>query len=409
MPVFEYAGIDRNGKKLKGTVDADNPRAARQKLRSQSIFASDLKEAQVIQKSSQKDVSQYFRREAFSQKELSITTRQMATLFSAGLPLVSVLTAAADQTEAPVIRRILVAVREDVEQGASLSTAMQKHPRAFPKLYVSMIAAGEASGTLDSVLLNLADHLEAQVELMGKVRAALMYPVFMLIVCFAVIMGLFIFVVPKIVEIFVKQKVALPLPTQITMAISNFLVGYWWLVIMMIIGSVILVKWYHATDDGRKQFDKILMKLPIFSPIYVKIYTARVAQTLGTLLNSGVQLLTAMEICQRIVDNVHVVKAISDAREGVREGRSLADEMKKSRLFPSMLTHMIAVGEKSGELESMLMRAGKAYKTEVDTTLSGLTRVLELLLIVVVGCIVLWVVMSVMMPMIDMIDLVQKK
>lgn len=237
----------------------------------------------------------------------------------------------------------------------------------------------------------------------------MMYPVAMLVICFLVIMGLFMFLVPKIVVIFTKQGATLPLPTKITMAISNFLVAYWWLVIFVIIGSFFGIVWYYKTEKGKQVIDRLFLKLPIYGPIYKKIYTARVAQTLGTLLNSGVQLLTAMDICQRVVNNVYVIKALSNAREGVREGKSLAQELKKSRMFPSMLVQMMAVGEKSGELESMLQKAGLAYKTEVNTTLSGLTRVLELLMIIVVGMIVLWVVLSVLLPMVDLIDLVQKK
>ena len=408
MPIFEYLAIDSKGKKVKGTVDADSIRQAKNRLKTNKIYPTEINEISSAPTFNKGDVLKYFQTNKISQKDLSVTTRQLATLVGAGLPLVSALSACADQTENETIKRIIVDVREDVQEGLSLSASLEKFPKAFPKLYISMVASGEASGTLDTVLLNLADHLEEQVELMGKVKSALMYPVAMLIICFLVIMGLFIFVVPKIVDIFLKQGAVLPLPTKITLAISNFLIAYWWFVIILIFGSIFLTTWYYRTKDGKALIDKIILKLPIYGPIYQKIYTARVSQTLSSLLNSGVQLLTAMEICKKIVSNIYVIEALEDAKEKVREGSNLADELKKSKLFPSLLTHMIAVGEKSGELESMLMKAGKAYKAEVDATLSALTSILELLMIVVVGCIVLWVVMSVMLPMVDMINLVQK-
>lgn len=407
MPIFEYSALDRSGKKLKGTIDADSLRQARSKLRNQNIFPTDLSESGRSVAFNPSDVTKYFQRNSISQKELAITTRQLATLVNAGLPLVMALSSTAEQIESESIRRIMVAVREEVERGNSLSNAMENFPKAFPRLYVSMIASGEASGTLDTVLLNLADHLESQVELMGRVKAALMYPLAMLVICFLVIMGLFVFLVPKITDIFIKQGARLPLTTQITLFISNFLVAYWWLVIIAMISAFILVGWYYRQETGRQIIDRLLLKIPIFSPIYQKIYTARVAQTLSSLLNSGVQLLTAMEICQKIVANVHIVKALETAREGVREGKSLAAELKKTGFFPTMLVQMMAVGEKSGELESMLKKAGTAYQNEANATLGGLTRVLELLMIIIVGVIVLWVVLSVLMPMVDLIDLVQ--
>ncbi len=407
MPIFEYSALDRGGKKLKGSIDADSIRQARSKLRSQNIFPTDLVESGKAVAFNPSDVTKYFQRNSISQKELALTTRQLATLVNAGLPLVMALSSTAEQIESESIRRIMVTVREEVERGNSLSNAMENFPKAFPRLYVSMIASGEASGTLDTVLLNLADHLEAQVELMGRVKAALMYPMAMLVICFLVIMGLFVFLVPKITDIFIKQGARLPITTQITLFISDFLVLYWWLVIIFFIAVFILIGWYYRQESGRQILDRLMLKIPIFSPIYQKIYTARVAQTLSSLLNSGVQLLTAMEICQKIVANVHIVKALETAREGVREGKSLAAELKKTGFFPTMLVQMMAVGEKSGELESMLKKAGTAYQNEANATLGGLTRVLELLMIIIVGVIVLWVVLSVLMPMVDLIDLVQ--
>jgi type II secretory pathway component PulF len=326
----------------------------------------------------------------------------------AGLPLVGALAALSEQTENVALKRIVVEVREDVEQGSSFATSLGKFPKAFPRLYVNMVAAGEASGTLDTVLSNLADYLESQLSLRRQINSALMYPALMLFICSAVIIGMFVFVIPRIVEIFQKQGAVLPLPTQAMIAISHFMIGYWWLILALVTGAIIGVKTHYADPKGRDRIDRILLKLPLYGSIYTKIATARVARTLSTLLSSGVNLLIGLDITRNIVNNVHITKAIEDARDGVREGRSLAKELSKSGIFPSMLGQMIAVGERSGELETMLGKASVAYENEVDATLSGLTSLLEPLLMIVVGGIVLVIVISVLLPMVDLISVVQQ-
>lgn len=407
MPIFDYQAVDVKGKKVRGSIDADSEKSARTKLKDKKIYPTAISISGKQQKFNPNDVLKWLQAKgSLSSKDLTLLTRQLATLVNAGLPLVDSLASTAEQLDKESLRRVLVNIREQVEQGTSLSDALLQYPKAFPKLYISMVAAGEASGNLDSVLNNLADHLEGQAALISKVKSAMMYPIFMLIICFLVIMGLFTFLVPKITVIFTKQGATLPLPTKITMVISNFLLGYWWLVILLFVAAGFAFAWFYGTEEGRSKVDRILLKLPIFAPIYQKVFTARISQTLAALLSGGVQLLPALDICKRTVGNVHVVDSLDKAREGVREGKSLAVELKRSALYPTMLTQMLAIGEKSGELESMLMRAGTAYKAEVDATLTGLTRLLELILIVIVGIIVLFVVFSVLMPMLDLISLV---
>lgn len=408
MPVFEYVAVDAAGKKTRGTVDAENVRAARQRLRSQGLFPTAVEEASEQRKKASRDVVQFFQSNRVGLKPLSVATRQIATLVSAGLPLVSALQALADQTESEIFKRLIVEVREQVEEGTSLAAALSKYPKAFPRLYVNMVASGEASGTLDSVLTNLAGYLEGQVELRRKIWSALTYPVLMLIICTLVVAGLLMFVVPRIVEIFEKQGAALPLPTRVMIGVSHFLVNYWYLLIALFFLFLYLLRWYYRQPHGRARVDALMLRIPIFSGIYIKIATARVSSTLATLLSSGVGLLTGLEIVRNIVANVHIAKALDEAREGVREGRALARELGKSKIFPTMLCHMIAVGEKSGELESMLTKAGQSYENEVNATLSGLTALLEPLLMIVVGAIVLFIVISVLMPMTDLISVIQR-
>jgi general secretion pathway protein F len=406
VPVFEYVAIDARGKNVRGVLDADNGRVARQRLRAQGLFATEVHEAQDKTAADKKDVLQYLQSDKVSARDLSIGTRQLATLVTAGLPLVNALSALADQTDSPVFRKVIVAVREQVEEGTTLHRAMAEHPKAFPSLFVNMVAAGEASGTLDNVLNNLADYIESQVELRRKVRSALTYPILMLCVCILVILALFTFVIPRITEMFQRQNVALPLPTQITVAISYGLIHYWYLLAAALVATFFGIRSYYRKESGRKRVDKMFLRAPIFGNLYTKVMTARVTQTLGALLASGVGLLKAIDITRNIIENVHIVAALESAKEGVREGRSLANELSRSGLFPAMVSHMIAVGEKSGALEAMLTKVGDTYEKDVNASLDGLTSLLEPLLMIIVGMVVLCIVISVLLPMTEMINLV---
>ncbi|MBX7137280.1 MAG: type II secretion system inner membrane protein GspF [Oligoflexia bacterium] len=408
MPLYEYTAISGSGRNTKGSIDAENVRAARQRLRGQGIFPTTIKEGQSAVENKTRDVKKYFLSNRVSAFELSVATRQLATLVGAGLPLVSALAALADQSESEVLKRTIVSVRENVEQGASLARALGEFPKVFPRLYINLVASGEASGTLDTVLDNLATHLEAQMKLRNKVLSALAYPALMLVICTLVITALLVYVVPKIVAIFQKQNLALPLPTQIVLGLSHLVTSYWYLLILSVLLALMGAQWYYRNPQGRARIDAWMLKLPIVGNLYIKISTARACRTLSTLLSSGVELLTALDIVRNIVNNVHMIAAFERARDGIREGRSLAQELSKSAIFPTMLCHMIAVGEKSGELESMLSRAATSYENEVEAALSGLTSLLEPLLMVIVGGIVLFIVLSILLPMADLISNVQR-
>ena len=410
MPSFEYVAIGPTGKTLKGSIDADNVRVARQRLRAQGVFPTDIKEgmASAREGGSTRDIKKYFQSDRVSTRELSITTRQLATLVGAGLPLVGALQALAEQCEGVTLKRILIEIRESVEEGSALAKAMGSFPKAFPRLYVNMVASGEASGTLDSVLTNLADYLEAQVELRRKITSSLFYPILMFCFCTLVVTLLLAFVVPSIVDIFQRQNAKLPLPTRVMLGISHLVTGYWWLVLALVLAGIYGLRAYYRTPDGRSKVDFILLKLPIYGSIYRKIGTARVSRTLGTLLGSGVGLLAALDIVKNIVGNVHLSNSLVEAAEGVREGRSLAKELARSNMYPHLLCHMIAVGEQSGRLEEMLTQAGRAYENEVNATLSGLTSLIEPIMIIVLGGAVFSIVISILMPMMDLINIVQR-
>jgi general secretion pathway protein F len=408
MPLFEYVAIDAAGKQTKGTVDAENVRSARQRLRAQKLFPTEVREGAVESAAKTKDVVRYIRTPQVSLKDLSVATRQLATLVAAGLPLVSSLLALADQTENNTLKRILIQVKEEVEEGSTFAKSLGKYPKVFPNLYINMVASGEASGTLDTVLSNVADYLEGQVELRRKIWSALTYPILMLFMCGAVVVGLLVFVIPRIVEIFVKQGAVLPLPTRMVIGLSDFLIAYWYLIALAGVGTSVGIREYYRKESGRDRIDKILLKTPLYGPLFIKISTARVSKTLSALLSSGVGLLGAIDITKNITTNVHMRRALDDARTGVQEGKSLARELTKSGAFPVMLSHMIAIGEKSGALEGMLDKAGKAYENEVNATLGRLTSLLEPLMMVFVGGIVLVIVVSVLLPMADLITIIQK-
>lgn len=405
MPVFQYTAVSSDGKDSKGTIDADNIRAARARLRTQGLFVSTISELASTEKES-KDILQRFRGVNLSAK--AVATRQLATLINAGFPLVSALQSLSDQTENATLKRILVEVREKVEEGSSLSKALALYPKVFPRLYVNMVQSGEASGTLEAVLLNLADYLEKQLQLRREVTSALFYPALMFIFCFLVVLALVTYVVPQITQIFEKEGAALPTPTIILIGISDFIIGYWPLIIILGIGIFYLLIRYYNTPNGRDLFDRKILTVPLFGELYKRVLTARISLTLSALLSSGVNLLQGLEISRNIVGNVHFQRAIDEASIGVREGRSLGREIAKSGIFPALLSSMITLGEQSGQLEQMLERAAKNYESEVKAQIDGITSLLEPAMIIVLGGIVFAIVIAILLPIMDMINIVQK-
>lgn len=407
MPVFKYKALDPKGKTIRGSVDAESQRAARQRLRAQGIFPTDIVEADERAQKDSRDVKHYFQSNRVGLADLAVATRQLATLIGAGLPLTSALQALSEQAPSFVLKRTIVDIREKVEEGSSLAKAVMAFPKTFPRLYANMVASGEASGTLDTVLENLADHLEAQLALRRKISSALFYPALMFVFCTLVVFALLAFVVPSIVEIFTKQGATLPLPTRVLIAISNGLTSYWFVLVALGFLVVYAARLYYRQPAGRDRVDRILLKAPLIGGLYIKIAAARIARTMGTLLGSGVGLLSAIDIVKNIIGNVHIRKSLEEAGEGVREGRSLAKELGKDHILPGMLCQMIAVGEQSGSLEPMLLKAGKSYENEVDATLSGLTSLIEPLMIIVLGGIVFAIVISILLPIMDLIKIVQ--
>jgi len=411
MPVYAYKGLNPQGRAITGIVDADSPKGARIKLRRDGVFPTDLTEQQRQAKTTTTavgdSVSLAWFTERISPQDLALVTRQLATLVGAGLPLVDCLSALIEQVENARIKRTLSQIREQVTEGVSLANALQAHPRVFTDLYVNMVRAGEASGGLDVVLLRLADYTESYAALRDKVRSALTYPVLMGLVGTAILMFLLSYVVPKVTKIFAENQAALPLMTTILLAISGFFQEYWWAVVMLIGSVVLAVRVSIRTPAGRMRFDRAVLGLPYVGKLLKKVALARFARTLSTLLESGIGLLQSLEIVKNVVSNTVLAKAIDDARSSIREGQSIAPPLKKSGLFPSMLLHMIAVGEKSGELEQMLAKAAEAYDREVESSVSAVTSILEPVMIIMGGGVVLFIVMAILLPIFEMNQLVR--
>lgn len=400
MAIYQYMGVDSKGKRASGAVDAENERAARAKLRRMNIFPTSLgvdgAGKQKVGLGMQVDFSKYLQRVKI--QEIAVMTRQLATLLNASIPLVDALAALVDQIENPKLKGIMSRVRERVMEGSKLSDAMKGFPKVFGDLYVNMINAGESSGALDVVLLRLADFTEGQSKLRSKVIGAMIYPVIMSVVGVILMVALLVIVVPKVTKIFEDTGATLPLPTRILMGVSGVLSDYWFVFIIAIPLVVYGIKRFLKKPTGRAWWDKKKLVLPLFGKLNRMIIVSRFSRTLSTLLASGVPLLTSMDIVRNIVTNVRLREVIEKTRDNVREGQSIADPLKRSGEFPPLVTHMIAIGEKTGELERMLERIAETYDAEVDNTLSTLTTLLEPIMIIVMAAVVSFIVMSILLP-----------
>jgi general secretion pathway protein F len=396
MPIFSYKGLDKTGKEIKATINTDSIISAKQKIKSMGVMLIDIKE-----KKAKEGVSFNFGKKVKVQ-DLALMTRQLATLVKAKIQIVEALAALQDQVDNEHLKVVLSEVKSDVNEGSSLAKSMSKHPKVFNNVYINMVEAGEASGTLEIVLLRLADFTEAQMKLKNKIQSAMTYPILMALIGFGMMNVIFIFVIPKIAKVFTAMKKDLPLPTQISIGISHFMQHYWWALILGIIFSVWAFFKYINSKSGRRNWDGLVLKLPIFGVLVKMINVSRFCSTLATLLASGVPILTAMNIVKNLVPNVWMNQAIEKAKENISEGGSIATALKDSGHYPSMVTHMITLGERSGELESMLKIVSENYEEQVDSKISGLTSLLEPLMMVGMGLAVGFIVMAVVVPMMDM-------
>lgn len=405
MPIFEYRGLNKAGRNVRGTVDAENQRMAKAKLKKDGIFVTDLKDkSKSLAKKAKGKKTNSSR--GVSVSELSMMTRQLATLLRANIPLVDALSAVADQVENPHLAEAVADIKNMVNEGGSFHKALGKYPKMFDKIYVSLCEAGEMSGTLDAILIRLAEFKEAQTALSAKVRSAMLYPVLMLGFTMLLLAVLFIYVIPKIVAVFESQPdLKLPWYSIVVIDISGFLVNYWHVLIGGVVVTYLLFQNWKNTPAGRAQWDAIYLKLPLIGQIGRVVAVSRFTRTLSTLLNGGVPMLTAMGIVRNVVDNEVIAKAIDIGRENISEGESIAGPLKKSGQFPPLVIHMINIGEKTGDLENMLLQVSDAYDFQVKTKIEGLTSLLEPIMIIVMGCVIGIIVFAIMIPMFQLSSL----
>lgn len=411
MPVYQYRGLRSDGGAAAGIVDAESVRGARVKLRQGGIFPTELRE-QATAGWTAAELADHLRKgksrsRVLSPSDLAIATRQFATLLVAGLPLVEALGILVEQVEKKPVQSLFADIREQVRGGKALSAALEQHPNEFGPIYVHMVRAGEASGALDQILFRLSEFLEKQLALKQKVTNAMMYPIIMLLVGAAVLFVLMTFAIPKITVVFTDQKKALPWPTVVLMQASNFLAEYWWVLLCgAVIGLVAFLR-YVKTPGGQLQVHQLLLKLPLIGDIVRKVAISRLSSTLATMLASGVQLLEALDVSRRVMSNRVLEAAVENARQNIREGESIAAPLKRSGQFPPLVTHMVAVGEKSGEMEEMLRRIAGIYDGEVDRVVTRATSLIEPVMILFMGAVVFFIVVAILLPIFEMGQLVR--
>lgn len=408
MPVYEYSALNKSGKTIKGIINADSQAAARNKIRQAGNYPVEIQETVPVSKRTRGRKSSPFRiTQRVRQQEVSVATRQLATLLGAGIPLVSALNGLIEQTSNQTFKKIIAQLKDSVNEGNSFTAALAEHPRLFSRIYVNMVKSGEASGSLDVVLEQLAEFGEAQQSMKSRIRAALLYPAFMAVVGIVVLFLLITFIVPSITKVFEDTQQALPLPTTILINLSGFLAGYWWALILLIIVLIMLLRYGIQQPYGRRIWDRLKLTLPLFGDLNTKIASARFGRTLGSLIQSGVPLVSALHIVKNIFNNVHLAKVIEDATEELEKGRSLSNVLKKSRWFLPMVVQMIAVGEQSGALEKMLNKVAESYEREVETKVIALTSMIEPVMILVMGLLVSFIVVSILLPIFEMNQLIR--
>lgn len=408
MPLYAYKGIGPGGKAVTGVRDADSPKALRQVMRKDGVVVTEYdiskggKKLQSGTRGLNRDVNLSELLGRVKRAEVAAFTRQLSTLLRAGIPLAESLAALFEQIENPKLQAIVGEVRTAVNEGSSLADALAKHPAVYDQLFVSMVRAGELAGNLDEVLGRLADFMESSSRLRAKVQGAMIYPIIMMIVGVVIMAILMVAVIPKITLIFEQQDKALPWNTELLIWMADVIGGYWWLLLILSAVGFYGFRRWSRSPGGQPRWHGFLLRMPMFGPLLRQVAITRFTRTVSTMLSAGVPMLRALETSKDILGNVVLMDVVDRARTAVSEGESLAVTLRRSGQFPPTVTHMIAVGERAGELETMLLRVSDAYDSEVDMKLGRMTAMLEPLMLVVMAVGVGFVIFSIMMPIMDM-------
>lgn len=400
-PLFDYKAFNKSGGNESGIVESDSAKAARALLKKRGLMVREINEKNSTKVNAQSTALFSSFKQRVSAKDISLITRQLASLIKANIPIVEALSALVEQSTNEKIKSVLSEVKEEVNEGRSLGRAMSAHPKVFDHIFVNMVEAGEASGTLTMVLLKLADLKEAQVRLKNKVISGMMYPVLMMVVGVVLVIGLFGFVIPKIAEVIVNMNRPIPIYTKIILSASDFLIAYWWLIFGTAFISIYSFLRYIKTPKGIVKWHTFKLEAPLFGEMTRMVTMTRFASTMSTLLSSGVPILTAMNITKNLMDNLIIEKAVDSARANITEGQSIAEPLRKSGEFPPLMIHMIAIGERTGELPQMLTNVAETYEEQFNATVERMTALLEPVMIIVMGVFVLGVVLAVFIPLMD--------
>ncbi|MBS1706711.1 MAG: type II secretion system F family protein [Armatimonadetes bacterium] len=395
MPHFAYTAMDSTGRTFKAVMEAENEGVVLSRLRDQALHCVSIEQA----KRAKKTVGGKMKAKA-----LVVFSRQFATMIDAGIPILRCLDILCNQTKDPILKNALDTVTSDVKEGMTLNEAMAKHPKVFSKLYVNMIRAAEIGGILDTILDRLAQFLEYENEIKSKIKSAMMYPTLVLIFSVVMLFALFSFVLPKFKEIFNGMSVKLPPITAMLFGFGDFMNKNWWIILLLVGGMIFGIKTWAKTPKGRFQMDWFKLKFPVIGDLSLKMSVARFCRTFGTLLSSGVPMLRSLEIVGETLNNAVLANAVDATRTSIREGNKLSVPLAQSGLFPSMVTHMIDVGEESGRLSEMLVKVGDFYDQEVENSVKGLTSMIEPMLIIFLGGIVGFIAISVMTPVFTLVN-----
>jgi general secretion pathway protein F len=407
MPVYEYQALDPKGKTITGIIDADGGQAARQKIRAMGSFPVKVKE--VTGGDSSKETRGITFQGLFSRitpAQVSLWTRQLATLTGAGFPLVSALTTLVSQAKTQGFTKIAARIKDSIVEGNSFASSLTLYPSVFSQIYINMVRAGETSGTLEIVLQRLADIMEKQQELKSRIQTAMAYPILMTAIGTLVLFFLMTFVVPNITTIFEDMNQALPAPTRFLIAASDLFKGYWWLLLVAAIATLVALKVFRKTERGLATTDRLMLRVPIVGSMLRRIAVARFARTLASLLENGVTMLPALEIVRNVTGNIIISGLIENASNQVEKGQGLAQALSADAVFPDLAVQMIQVGEQSGELESMLYKIAEVYENEVQSSIMSMMAMLEPVMILVMAVVVLFIVLSICLPIFEMNQLV---
>lgn len=397
MPIYQWVAITKKGRKIKGEIDAANDKIATNQLKKRNLTIKKLAPKP-------KDLLSglAFMQPKVTKRDIVIFTRQFSTMIDAGLPLVQGLQILAEQSENPTFKVILKKINSDVEGGSTLAEALKKHPEVFDNLFVNLVAAGEVGGILDTILRRLAVFIEKAEKLKSQIKGAMTYPIVVMAIAIIVIVVILVFVIPVFEDMFKSFGSALPVPTQIVVNMSAFIQGYWYLIFGALFAVIFLFKRYRNTPGGRKTTDALALKLPVFGDLLKKTAVARFTRTLGTMLSSGVPILDALEIVAKTSGNVIIEEILFEVRGSIAEGQTIAEPLSENEIFPGMVIQMIAVGEATGALDTMLEKIADFYDDEVDTAVEALTSMLEPLLMLFLGVSIGGLVVAMYLPIFQM-------